>query len=508
MSAPKKAYLNRLCFWMKANASSSTIALVSHWVAKFIFGTRAAGGYSNVTSPVTTDANKQKVIANIKTQFHLDGLICVSNANYTKGFIGYVKENDSGTYSNRSFHNLTTRRGDRITLNGVNYILLNDAGLNTKGWGNVTLDYAFVNRIEGDAALVPPFYDSCTYTLQFSRDNGSTWQTCSAKFLNGVDAVGAHTNPGPEFFHSFGESSLTGTLLWRFTCVSPEGTVTLSNDTTPATLKPTAYLTQAERFTGSVSNNKIPSNITNGNGSPLQLFMYKADWDAIIAACRSYTPPVEVGHAIWSRGDRIAVGDAGLSSNMRVADSWKKLYNSNYRITTGFYLLTKDYGVQISGYYGYISHIFYAYVTSSGQTVPYIRLGIYIGRKTVDNEGVQTYALNVSFTAAYMNASETVPDFDTRLSFRIRWSTDGRTAAQQGVWFSDGTSLQNVTLDVTRAGGIPSFAAFSGYTESVDLDIQAVVIDNMTRKRIDTGADAMIDGQLIGVSEQYTRDIE
>ncbi len=490
---------------MKTNAASSTTALVNHWVAKFIFGTRANGGYSDVTSPVTSSTNIAKVKANIMQQFQLDGLLFVSNNDYTKGFIGYVKETATGANSSVNFHNLSTRRGNRLTLNGVNYILLNDAGLNVKGWGNVNFDCAFVNRIEGVAALVPPFYDSCTYTLQFSRDGGSNWQTCSAKFLNGVDAVAAHTNPGPEFFHSFGESSSSGTLTWRFTSISPEGT---SNNTGTKTLKPTAYMCQAQYWRRTSVSDPIPTSLGvysgGSGGSGVSLFMYKSDFAAIMDACFRCRMG-DYDNKFTGRGDVKTVGSENIST-FKVAASWKKLYNNTGLSNPGYYLLNKEYGIYVNSS-GNATHFFWAYLNETGNT-PYIRLGIYVSRRTVDNEGVQSYALSLSFTAVYENATDSLPDFDTNLSFRIRWSTNGTTAAQAGVWFNDGTTYKTVNLSVTRGGTLPDFAGFSGYTEGTDLDIQSVVIDNMTRKRADTGTDAMIDGNLIGVSQQYTRDIE
>ena len=174
MAAPAEAYLNKLGF--KRNGST-----MYQMVAKFRKGSKANDGYYDTTASRSADSTViAALLRNIRNWFHLDGVYPIGKTNYAEGFVGYVIVNGA----NSRYHNMTTRGGHKIYgANGTIYQVLNDAGLNTKGYGNVSPLYAFDNWIKIDVAYVAPFYLPCTYTFQYKDRNG-TWRTLSGSDFN------------------------------------------------------------------------------------------------------------------------------------------------------------------------------------------------------------------------------------------------------------------------------------------------------------------------------------
>lgn len=529
MSAPAKAYLNKLVF--KLNGSTTK----DQYVAKFIFGTHQAGGYidTNGAMQITNSTTLANIKTAIQTWFHLDELLLVSHDGYTYGFIGLIKPDGSEA----KYHNLgdyaqgNSRVGNYMKYkpngqNAVEYIMLNDAGLNTRGWGNFYVsntlspnnpDYIFRNGIvKATTVLHVPFYNACRFLLQFSYD-GSTWYTCTganSEYLDGTHLFSARALPNlvvtalPQQLVS--EASTQATLNWKLTANTPEegicattGTVTVKK----AAIKNTVEYFSASAPTGSASRGyTIAAGVASGGGTGRNVFMYKDESDAIIAACRSFTPPVAEGHDYWGRGEAKNISQAGLSSSIRVASNWGNLYwNTSYR-SAGYYLLNKNFGFYMNSS-GSVTYIFYANVTTSG--TPYIQLGIYIQRTRVTADGGDRYDLDVSISAIYINATDTAPEYDTRLTFDLRWAVTETTAAQAGAWFSDGSTVKTeVTLLVERNSASPAFIHYSGYTEDTNTKIAYVLFSNLTAIRTDSGSAATIDGQPIGISRNWTQDLD
>lgn len=464
MAAPANAYLNRLGF-----KTSSTLYQM---VAKFRKGSKADNGYYDTTASRSADsAVISALLLNIKNWFHLDGIYNIGLTNYANGFVGYVIVGGS----NEKYHNMATRGGHKIYGgNGTIYRVLNDAGLNTKGYGNVSPDYAFDNLIKLVVAYVAPFYLSCTYTFQY-KDKGGTWRTLSGSDFNNrvVPAKGnlAFQTTG---FGYISEGDGPFTMQCKLICTNDEGTVEVSNS---INVKATAYMYQMEAFGTSSSSTSVPQTVYSGNGTGATFYMYKAHVDAILAACREFTPPVEYGHAFWTRGQAITMSTAGLSASMPICTSWKNLYQESDDRTKRYtghgnsiFLLNKDYGIRIDTN-GYVDRIFYAYEAPGNN--PYIRVMVRFSR-TYD-ETTERYTLMATASAAYMDAAPGNPSYDTQLTLRARWSTYNGGPAAAGGYFNGGGTYQDENTTVfASSSSLPSAVLWAGYAE--DSSINGVTV--------------------------------
>lgn len=444
---PGSKYLGKLVF-----KKGSTVKNI--YIAKFIFGTRANGGYydtggtANISNATTAAAIRTKICQ----EFNLDEIEAVWQNGYAKGFVGLVK--DGGSLIN--YHDMTRRKGHKLTKNGVTYYALNDAGMHVKGWGNISMNYCFVTAMDGLLRYLAPFYDGCSYTFQYSTD-GTNWttytgasRTISAK---GTATIAFGTLSG------ISDSTPAGTLYTRLVCTNDEGTLTVTNN---VTMKAAAIYQQATRFTGSYTTH-IPTTVYSGStsGTGTGFYIMKADYDAIIAACKAYTPPVAVGHDYWTRGQRIAASTAGLGT-IRVKPSWTALYNgTSASYTAGWYLLTKNFGVYLNST-GLATYIFYAYEAPG--TNPYIRVTASFSRTW--DEAANCYRLSAVCSAAYMDASPTNPNYDTTLTLQCQWSLTNGGQAAAGAYFNGGATYATDTLLVeANPSGTPTAAAFFGYTD-------------------------------------------
>lgn len=447
-TVPAAAYLGKLVF-----TQGSTMKNI--YVAKFLFGTRANGGYydtsgaANITNATTAAAIRTKICQ----EFSLDEIEAVWQNGYAKGFVGLVRQ--GGSLIN--YHDMTKRAGHKLTRNGVTYVALNDAGLHVKGWGNIAMNYCFTTAMDGLLRYLAPFYDGCSYTFQYST-NGSTWTTYSAATRT-ISAKGTATLTFGTL-SGISDSTPAGTLYTRLVCVNDEGTLTVTNN---VTMKAAAIYQQATRFTGSMSNNKIPTTIYSGStsGTGTGFYIMKADYDAIIAACRAYTPPVAEGHAYWTRGDRVDASTAGLGT-IRVKPSWKTLYDgTSASYTAGYYLLNRNFGVYLNSS-GLVQYIFYAYEAAGNN--PYIRVTVSFSRSYDETAGI--YRLSAVCTAAYMDATSSNPNYDTTLTLQCQWAQTNGGAAAAGAYFNGGATYATDTLLVeANASGTPTAAAFFGYTD-------------------------------------------
>ena len=444
---PGTKYLGKLVF-----KKGSTVKNI--YIAKFFFGTKANGGYydtggtANISNATTAAAIRTKICQ----EFSLDEIEAVWQNGYAKGFIGLVK--DGGSLIN--YHDMTRRAGHKLTKNGVTYIALNDAGLHVKGWGNISMNYCFTTFMDGLLRYLAPFYDGCSYTFQYSTD-GTNWTTYTSASRT-ISAKGEATITFGTLT-GISENTPAGTLYTRLVCTNDEGTINVTNN---ITMKAAAIWQQATRFTGSYTTH-IPTSVYSGSssGTGTGFYMMKADYDAIIAACRSYTPPVEAGHDYWTRGQRIAASTAGLGT-IRVKPSLPELYNgTSASYTAGWYLLTKNYGVYLNST-GLATYIFYAYEAPG--TNPYIRVTASFSRTW--DEAANCYRLSAVCSAAYMDASPSNPNYDTTLTLQCQWSLTNGGAAAAGAYFNGGATYATDTLLVeANASGTPTAAAFFGYTD-------------------------------------------
>lgn len=445
-TVPASAYIGRLKF-----KKGSTV--INHYIAKFLFGTKANGGYydtgdvANISNATTAAAIRTKICQ----EFSLDELEAVWQNGYAKGFIGLVIE--GGTLA--QYHDLTRRRGHKLTKNGVTYIALNDGGLHVRGDGNAVFNCLFDNHVEGYAVLNAPFYDKCTYTFQYSLDN-STWYTYNP--INGVQvpAKGSQISQISTLPNISGQGSSTAKLWWRLVAVNDEGTISraLTED-----LKPSAQLYQAEVFSSLNSNTYSGSSTSSGGKS---LFMYVSDYQAILTACRAYTPPVAEGHAYWTRGDRVAASTAGLGT-IRVKPSWVSLYkNTSASFTAGYYLLTKNYGVYLNST-GLVTYIFYAY-EAGGLNVT-IRLTATFYREYNSETGL--YSLTASVVGEYIGGTATDPSTTATIVVSCQFSTynGGPSAAGAHIYGETSTNYKEDTLTVAPGGGTGMGAFFAGYAD-------------------------------------------
>ena len=444
---PGTKYLGKLVF-----KKGSTVKNI--YIAKFFFGTKANGGYydtggtANISNATTAAAIRTKICQ----EFSLDEIEAVWQNGYAKGFIGLVK--DGGSLIN--YHDMTRRAGHKLTKNGVTYIALNDAGLHVKGWGNISMNYCFTTFMDGLLRYLAPFYDGCSYTFQYSTD-GTNWTTYTSASRT-ISAKGEATITFGTLT-GISENTPAGTLYTRLVCTNDEGTINVTNN---ITMKAAAIWQQATLFTGSYTTH-IPTSVYSGSssGTGTGFYMMKADYDAIIAACRSYTPPVEAGHDYWTRGQRIAASTAGLGT-IRVKPSLPELYNgTSASYTAGWYLLTKNYGVYLNST-GLATYIFYAYEAPG--TNPYIRVTASFSRTW--DEAANCYRLSAVCSAAYMDASPSNPNYDTTLTLQCQWSLTNGGAAAAGAYFNGGATYATDTLLVeANPSGTPTAAAFFGYTD-------------------------------------------
>ena len=455
---PGSKYLGKLVF--KKGSTAKNI-----YIAKFFFGTRDNGGYydtggtANISNATTAAAIRTKICQ----EFSLDEIEAVWQNGYAKGFVGLVK--DGGSLIN--YHDMSKRKGHKLTKNGATYYALNDAGLHVKGWGNISMNYCFTTFMDGLLRYLAPFYDGCSYTFQYSTD-GTNWTTYTSASRT-ISAKGEATITFGTL-SGISENTPAGTLYTRLVCTNDEGTINVTNN---ITMKAAAIWQQATRFTGSYTTH-IPTTVYSGStsGTGVGFYMMKADYDAIIAACRAYTPPVAVGHDYWARGQRVAADDAGLGT-IRVKPSLPALYaGTSASYTAGWYLLTKDYGVYLNNT-GLATYIFYAYEAPG--TDPHIRVTASFSRTW--DEAANCYRLTAVCTGEYLDASPSNPNYDTTLTLQCQWSLINGGAAAAGAYFNGGATYATGTLLVeANPSGAAMATAFFGYTDEGVTNINGCLI--------------------------------
>lgn len=163
MAAPASAYRQK-------GGSFLTLAVrrdgeyLLHYVAKYLKGLPADGGYS------PEDAALRSVV---KVLFHLDHLLDIRERQEdgTDKVIGFVGGVDADG-ENVKHHNLTTRYGGmKGGREDGSVIWLNDAGLNTMGdIGEVTVEYLFANAFRLTVPATAPFYDDARLTIQVTME--------------------------------------------------------------------------------------------------------------------------------------------------------------------------------------------------------------------------------------------------------------------------------------------------------------------------------------------------
>lgn len=439
MAAPLSAYIGKFQF-----KKSTTIK--NQWIAKFLMGTKAQGGYYDGNTRITSATQIAQLRAQLKQTFHLDEVYFVCYGSDANGFVGLVLETDTSANPNNSFHNMTTRKGHFMHLNGVKYRALNDAGLNTRGWGNVNFAYAFDNIAAGTAYLVAPFYLPCTYTLQFSKNGSTGWNTCNVAALNGSTSQAARSNPSYTFNELAGitEGDGPATIYWRMLCNNDEGQVAVTGT---QYIKASVVLYLAEFFSS------LNSSTYYGNGTALGLVFYKADYEKIIAKCEEYTQALNP----WSRGDKKAV--PGTWDDIYPATSWANMYNNVYYSGhAGYYLLDRDYGVQLNTS-GRVTYLFYAYETVV--VTPSILVVASFHRTY--NSQTEQYELEAMVTAQYVNATDTNPNYNTTIEVTARWAATNGGSAVAGAYFNGGAITATANLLIRPNQSLPPSALFLGY---------------------------------------------
>ena len=249
-------------------------------------------------------------------------------------------------------------------------------------------------------------------------------------------------------------------MQWKLICTNAEGTIEISSS---IDVKATAYMYQMEGFGTSSSSTSVPETVYSGNGTGASFYMYKAHVDAILAACRAFTPPVAVGHDSWERGQAITMSKADLSTSMPVCTSLPNLYN-NTRYTghgNSIFLLNKNYGIRINTN-GYVDRIFYAHEAPGND--PHIRVIVSFSR-TYD-ETTERYTLMVTASAAYVDAAPNNPNYDTHLTLRAQWSTYNGGPAAAGGYFNGGATYEDKNTTVYASTSTMPVALFwAGYAE-------------------------------------------
>ena len=465
MAAPRSAYYTRLRF--KIGTSNK-----DQWVAKFLVGTSAQGGYYDNAAQTITNASKITAFRNaIKELFHLDGLYCVSKGNVAMGFVGFVQE--GGT--NAGYHRLddslqASRRGHKITRNGVTYRCLNDAGLNTMGDGSLSIGYAFANAAAIMASVKTPFYLGCTYTLQFRRTTSGSWTTSTNTNLNGSTQIAQRTSL--TYLTDTLPSGTGTTLYWQMACANTEGTRTPSGN---VTLKDAIACVFAEIFhvnPWSSGNSVVYSgnSLYASDASRAAICMYQSDLDTILSKCAART---------WSRGSLATTTAAGLSNTIPVYNSPYKMYENTRRSASDanyYYMLTKDYGIRVSST-GYVTGIFYANECTT-PTYQHIRILTYFERRYDTTAG--KYICSATVQAAYMDASSTYPDFNTTVGITLKWayrSSSNQRTALNTVYFANGQTQQGADLTVNSGSGRSGQAIFVGYTDDDSVNDVLVTVD-------------------------------
>ena len=166
MAAPSSAYVLADGQFLKVMTRKGS-TLYPCYVARFLSGTSAQGGYATTSSTMRE---------RIKSLFHLDEIADVreEQADGTMksvGFVGLV--NPSG--SNAKYHNLTTRGAGLAHREGAALLEhMNDAGLNTLPVAAVDfIRSRFANIIVADVSVSSAFY-LMTSAVQWVLRKGST----------------------------------------------------------------------------------------------------------------------------------------------------------------------------------------------------------------------------------------------------------------------------------------------------------------------------------------------
>jgi hypothetical protein len=102
--------------------------------------------------------------------FYLDDVIEVTDKAGRHCFIGLVRA-DSGNYN---CHHANRIQRIKSCMNGVEYFMLNDGGLNTFPYAIISFEYAYANRVQVRVSLYSAYYSSSFYIsakLYMNSDN-------------------------------------------------------------------------------------------------------------------------------------------------------------------------------------------------------------------------------------------------------------------------------------------------------------------------------------------------
>lgn len=248
-------------------------------VARFLLGSRSGGGYS---------ASVESMYFFVLQIFSLNEVLLVRGecgGRQRLGFIGMVM---SGSV-NSARHNLQKRdSGVRLRLeNGTEYILLNDAGLNTLP-GNARI-YSFGEGVSVNPSdcvifenfrkirfsLSSAFYGQSTYRLYAKKLTVDPWREVSSGTLD-ADASATLEWEG-DIPHSSAPAGTEFYLSARLEVSNSEGTV--FDEAGPVPIRPavrkiTVYATD---------NRNEPWN----TGTPMEVYIGERDYDAVHVAASS-----------------------------------------------------------------------------------------------------------------------------------------------------------------------------------------------------------------------------
>lgn len=271
MEVPQRAYIT--------DSNGEFSRLSGCLIGRFLAGSPESGGYSE---------SDDLMQFNVRRIFQLDVLLLVRMTSGADGRIGFIGAVIKGG-NNASKRDMGRRdSGVRLRLeNGTEYILLNDAGLNTLP-GNARI-YSFGEGVSVNPSdcvifenfrkirfsLSSAFYGQSTYRLYAKKLTVDPWREVSSGTLD-ADASATLEWEG-DIPHSSAPAGTEFYLSARLEVSNSEGTV--SDEAGPVPIRPavrkiTVYATD---------NRNEPWNA----GTPMEVYIGERDYDAVHVAASS-----------------------------------------------------------------------------------------------------------------------------------------------------------------------------------------------------------------------------
>lgn len=119
--------------------------------------------------------------SDMKLHFYLDALLCTGDDPATATFIGLIINNPSSV--NYKYHSTSRHFNVKVNIGGVEYVVLNDAGLNTLG----TCSVGSLSASIAAGLIVPITYRTAYYVdtdginIKYKKNGDTVWTSYSAK---------------------------------------------------------------------------------------------------------------------------------------------------------------------------------------------------------------------------------------------------------------------------------------------------------------------------------------